>query len=103
MTRFVPVAREEEIAPGTALQVVVDDVPIAVCRLADGFYAISDVCTHDRYYLSYGRIDGDEIECPMHAAVFNIKTGEVEIPPAEKPVATYPCRVRDGVVEVGMG
>ncbi len=103
MTRFVPVARLDEVRPGRALQVFVDEQAIALCNLGGEVYAISDVCTHDAYYLSYGRIDGDEIECPMHAAVFNIKTGEVEVPPAEKPLPTFPCRVRDGIVEVGIG
>jgi 3-phenylpropionate/trans-cinnamate dioxygenase ferredoxin subunit len=101
-TRFVPVVRAEEIAPGTAKQVFIDDAAIAVCNVDGEFFAISDVCTHDNYYLSYGHIDGDEIECPMHATVFNIRTGEVEIPPAEKPLPTFPCRVVDGVVEVGV-
>ena len=100
MTRFVPVARVEEVVPGRALQVFIDDEPIAICNLGGVFYAISDVCTHEHYYLSDGFVDGDEIECPRHAAVFNIRTGAVEVPPAEKPLPTYTCRVRDGIIEV---
>ncbi|RIK45457.1 MAG: biphenyl 2,3-dioxygenase [Chloroflexi bacterium] len=100
--QFVTVARVDEIRPGRALQVFIDDEPIAICNVGGEFYAICDICTHDNYYLSYGRIDGDEIECPGHAAVFNIRTGEVEVPPAEKPVKTYPCQVVNGEVQVGV-
>jgi nitrite reductase/ring-hydroxylating ferredoxin subunit len=104
MIRFVTVARADEIAPGTMKQVFVgeNEIAICVCNVNGEFYAVSDVCTHDDYYLSYGRLDGYEIECPMHATVFDIRTGEVEIPPAEKPLPTYPCRVVDGQVQVGI-
>ena len=102
MPRFIPVARTDEIAPGTVWQVFVGDDAIAICHVNGEFFAVCDVCTHDAYYLSAGRLDGYEIECPMHATVFDIRTGEVEIPPAEQPLATYPCRVVDGVVEVGI-
>jgi 3-phenylpropionate/trans-cinnamate dioxygenase ferredoxin subunit len=101
-TRFVPVARVEDIAPGRVKQVFVGDTAIAVCNVGGEFFAISDVCTHDDYYLSGGRLDGDEIECPMHATVFNVRTGEVEIPPAERNLPTFPCRVVDGQVCVGV-
>jgi 3-phenylpropionate/trans-cinnamate dioxygenase ferredoxin subunit len=102
MVRFVPVARAAEIASGAVRQVFVGDNAIAICHVDGDFFAICDVCTHDEYYLSGGRLDGYEIECPMHATVFDIRTGEVEIPPAERPLATYPCRVVDGVIEVGV-
>jgi 3-phenylpropionate/trans-cinnamate dioxygenase ferredoxin component len=90
MIRFVTVARADEIAPGTMKQVFVgeNEIAICVCNVNGEFYAVSDVCTHDDYYLSYGR--------------FDIRTGEVEIPPAEKPLPTYPCRVVDGQVQVGI-
>lgn len=101
-TRFVTVARVEQVRPGKPVQVFVGEEPIALCNVDGELYAISDICTHEAYYLSGGILEGDEIECPMHAAVFNVRTGEVEIPPAEKPVRTYPCRVVDGEVQVGV-
>jgi 3-phenylpropionate/trans-cinnamate dioxygenase ferredoxin subunit len=100
MAGFVSVARVDDVAPGRTRQVFVGEQAIAICNVGGEFFAISDVCTHDAYYLSDGRLDGDEIECPMHAAVFNVRSGEVEIPPAEKDLATFRCRVVDGVVQV---
>jgi 3-phenylpropionate/trans-cinnamate dioxygenase ferredoxin subunit len=103
MTKFVPVARVEQIPPGAVKQVFVGKTAIALCNVGGELFAISDVCTHDDYYLSCGRLDGYEIECPMHATVFDVRTGAVEIPPAEKPLPTFPCRVVDGEVQVGVG
>lgn len=100
MEEFETVARADEIAPGTAKQVIVSGEPIAIINLDGEFYAINDLCTHEEYFLSCGTIDGEEIECFMHCAVFNIKTGKVLAPPAEKPVDTYPVRVTDGMIQV---
>jgi 3-phenylpropionate/trans-cinnamate dioxygenase ferredoxin subunit len=43
---------------------------------------------------------GEEIECVRHGARFNIRTGAVTAPPAYEPVATFPVRVQDGVIQV---
>jgi len=100
MPTFETVARADEIAPGAAKQVTFGGQPVALINLNDEFYAISDLCTHEEYFLSSGTIEGEEIECFMHAAVFNIKTGAVLSSPAEKPVATYVVRVVDGLVQL---
>jgi nitrite reductase/ring-hydroxylating ferredoxin subunit len=103
MPHFVTVARTEEIAPGTAIQVWIDEDAIAVFNLNGEFYATSDVCTHEEWNLHGGAIDGDEIECPLHRGVFNIKTGSAEVYPAEDDLLTYPCRVVDGAVQIDLG
>src|SRR5690554_4310589 len=68
---FVTVARIEDVEPGAVKQVWVGDTPVALCNLNGEFCAISDICSHEEFYLSGGEIDGDEIECPMHGGVFN--------------------------------
>jgi 3-phenylpropionate/trans-cinnamate dioxygenase ferredoxin subunit len=100
--RFVAVCRAAEVAPGQIKQVFVGEQPIAVCQVNGEFFAVSDICTHERFYLSGGSLDGYEIECPRHATVYDIRTGEVEIPPADDPLPTFPCRVVDGEVQVGV-
>ena len=39
------------------------------------------------------RIDGDEIECPLHQARFHLPTGEVRAAPATENIRTYPVKV----------
>jgi nitrite reductase/ring-hydroxylating ferredoxin subunit len=102
MPEFVAVARVDEIAPGTAVQVWIGDAPLAIFNLGGEFYATSDICTHEEWYLHGGAIEGDEIECPLHRGVFNIKTGTAEVFPAEDDLPTYHCRVVDGVVQVAL-
>ena len=78
----------------------VGDVGIAVLRLEDGFFAISDVCTHEYALLSEGFCEEGKLECPLHQACFDIRSGAALDEPAEIPVATYKVKVEDGGVFV---
>ena len=98
--RWVTVARVSELPEGLSKIVRLDDQAFAVFHLADGWYAIEDVCTHDGGELAGGCVIGDEIECVRHGARFNIRTGAVTAPPAYEPVAKFPVRIENGAVQV---
>src|SRR5260370_20718780 len=101
MGRFVRVARTSEIPEGTGLFVDVDGEPIAVFHVDDdGFYATCDVCTHEEASLAEGELEGEIVECPLHGARYNVRTGEVKALPAVVRLQTYPLRVVDDAIEV---
>ena len=100
MTDWVDVAPVSELSTRAPHVVDVDGVMIAVFTVDGKHYAIEDVCTHDGGELASGELEGEEIVCPRHGARFNIKTGEVTAPPAYEPVATFPVRVHNGIVQV---
>ena len=106
MAGWFDVAPESELLPGQARLVDVDNVMVAVFNLDGDYYAIEDVCTHDgASMLGCGLdldqvIDGAEIICPRHGARFCVKTGEALTPPAYEPIATFPVRVENGMVQV---
>jgi nitrite reductase/ring-hydroxylating ferredoxin subunit len=89
-----------DVAPGTALKVEVDDLALAIFNIDGEFYVTDDLCTHGPGSLSEGYIDGDVVECNFHNGQFNIRTGEVVLPPCMVPVKTYPVTVIDGRVTV---
>jgi 3-phenylpropionate/trans-cinnamate dioxygenase ferredoxin component len=77
------------------------DPPIAVFHTDDGeVFAIDDTCTHQDASLADGWLEGCEIECPLHASRFNLRTGEVDEPPAKLPVRTHEVVIVDGVINV---
>ena len=92
----------DEIADGSVRQVDLDGIPVAVVRIGDDVYAISDVCSHANVSLSGGEVwcDELELECPKHGSAFNLRTGEPSTLPATQPVAVYEARVIDGQVVV---
>ena len=95
MGRFVTVANTSDIADRSAISVEVEGKTLALFNLGGEFYAIDDLCTHEDAPLCEGFIEGDEVECPWHAARFNIKTGKALCPPAYEDVARYNVRVDD--------
>ncbi len=96
MTRFVKVARVDEIPPGQKKIVEVDGTLVVVVNLEGQFYAVDDVCTHDGGPLGEGPLDDGEIVCPRHGARFDVRTGDALTLPAFEPVATYQVKVENG-------
>ena len=90
----------DDLAPGRSRRCVIDGHAVLVCNVGGAVYAIADTCTHDRGALGEGRLRGHLLECPRHGSRFDVRDGEPTAPPAVRPVATYPARVRDGSVEV---
>lgn len=99
---FVKVATVDQIAPGTALRVEVGDEPVAVFNLDGEFYAIGDVCSHEEASLSEGDVFGEVVECPLHGAEFDIKTGAARTLPAVTPVPTFPVKIQDDSIFIGV-
>lgn len=70
--------------------------PIAIFRLDDGYYAIEDRCSHEEAALSEGEIENGKVECPLHGALFDIKTGKNLSLPAVLPVKSYRVKIENG-------
>jgi nitrite reductase/ring-hydroxylating ferredoxin subunit len=71
---------------------------IAVFNVEGEFLAIDDTCTHQDASLADGYLDGDMVECPLHASCFDLRTGLPTGPPAKTGVRTHQTAVRDGAV-----
>lgn len=87
------VATSSELDGRDAVQVVVDDNAIAIYRIDGTFYATSGACTHAQAQLCDGYVEGDIIECPLHAGRFHIPTGKAIGAPATKDLKVYPVKV----------
>jgi nitrite reductase/ring-hydroxylating ferredoxin subunit len=89
-----------DVAPGTALKIETGELALAVFNVDGEFYVTDDACTHGPGSLSEGYIEGDVVECNFHQGQFNIRTGEVVLPPCMVPIKTYPVTVIDGKVTI---
>ncbi|GAA1768051.1 bifunctional 3-phenylpropionate/cinnamic acid dioxygenase ferredoxin subunit [Kocuria aegyptia] len=90
----------KDLAPGDSLRL--DTVPpIAVFHTEEGeLFALDDTCTHQDASLADGYVEDCEVECPLHASKFNLRTGAVDAPPAKLPVRTHVVTVVDGDIMV---
>ncbi len=97
MIRVCPFA---ELVPGEARRLDLDP-PIAVFKTDDDqVFAIDDTCTHQDASLADGWLEGCLVECPLHASRFDLRTGQVDAPPAKRPVRTHKVDVVDGEIFV---
>jgi 3-phenylpropionate/trans-cinnamate dioxygenase ferredoxin subunit len=102
---WTDVCPADELPPG-AMKLVpngqFDAVGVYNC---DGeLRAIEDRCSHDDGPLCEGDWEPDEcvVTCPRHGARFDLATGRPLSLPAIVPVAVYPVRVEDGIVQVDL-
>jgi naphthalene 1,2-dioxygenase system ferredoxin subunit len=100
---WVTAARRSELAEGEVLGVEIGGRSIALYDCGGAVYATDNICTHAYARLSDGWLDGEEIECPLHAARFDIKTGKVTAPPATEDLATFPTRIVGDEIQVRLG
>ena len=87
-----------DIAEGEMFQFERDGKWIVVYHVDGAFFATDNVCPHAFALLSDGWMEDGLIECPLHGALFDIKTGAVTRGPAECAVKTYQTQVRDGKI-----
>ena len=81
----------------------IESKQIAIYKLDDGkFSAVSDICTHQYASLSNGFLEGDTIECPLHQACFDIRTGKCHGPTATVDLEVFPLKIEDGKIYVGI-
>jgi 3-phenylpropionate/trans-cinnamate dioxygenase ferredoxin component len=98
---MIKVCAVADLPAGEARRVAGPGAPIAVFNLGGTFYAIDDTCTHQDASLADGFLEDDgTVECPLHAACFDLRTGEPSGPPAVRPVRTHAVVVENDEVFV---
>jgi nitrite reductase/ring-hydroxylating ferredoxin subunit len=91
---WVRVAGTADVPENSVIGVRVGDRDIALYHLPGGeFRATDNVCTHEYAQLSDGWLEDGEIECPLHAARFDVRTGKALCAPAEVDLPVFEVRV----------
>ena len=100
--KYVAVATAAEIQPGKTRRVVLDGHPVLLANVEGSYYAVDDMCTHEDSSLSLGCLKGDLVSCTLHGSRFSVVTGEPMEEPATEPLKTWPIRVHDGEILLGI-
>ena len=97
---FVPVTRASELSPGAMTWVALERERVLIVNVAGAYYALQDACGHRQAPLSKGTLHGYVIECPLHFAQFDVRTGQLLSGPTAAAVPTYQVRVEGDTVYV---
>jgi len=100
MPEFVKVATIDEIPVGSAKLVEVKGNEIALFNIGGTLHAIDNSCTHVGGPLCEGEVNGADVTCPWHGAVFDLTTGRAVGPPAFEAVNRYQVRVEGPDVQL---
>jgi 3-phenylpropionate/trans-cinnamate dioxygenase ferredoxin component len=99
---YVDIAPADQLPEGERMFIDVENRQIVIFCLAGKLFAIGDVCSHDNGPVGDGEIEGEEIICPRHGGRFDIATGKATSLPAVVDIPSYPVRVVDGMIQLGL-
>jgi len=90
----------DSLVSGKPVAIDVDGVAVCVARIGDEVFAVEDTCTHSEASLSEGEITGTKIECWLHGAEFDLRTGQALTPPATAALKTFKVEVNGNQIVV---
>lgn len=95
---WVPVADLDELTGAGAIGVRAGDETVALYEADGEIFATQGICTHADACLWDGYLEGGTIECPLHQAIFDIRSGKVIEGPTDVDLKTYPVKVEAGKI-----
>ena len=90
---WVTVAEKSTLVPNSVIGVTIHDLDVAIYNVDGQLYATDNICPHAYGHLDQGWLEGDIIECPLHAARFEVRTGRGIDGPFERDLNTFRVRV----------
>lgn len=99
---FLEIAPVSELSNGERLFIEVEGRSLVIFNIADQFFSIGDICSHDDGPVGDGDIEGYNIVCPRHGGEFDVRTGRAVQMPAVVDIPAYPVKVADGMIYVGI-
>ncbi len=85
---------------GQPIKIEKEGESICVTRIGDDVFAVADTCSHAEASLSEGEVTDYKIECWLHGAEFDLRTGQAITPPAVAPIKVYSVSVDGDSVSV---
>ena len=76
-------------------------LPVLIAMVDGQPRAVSDACLHKGVSLAGGLCRDGVVTCPSHWWRYDLRDGQLEGSPGVH-LATYPCRVVDGTIEVAL-
>ena len=79
----------DNLVEGKPIAIDVNGTAVCVARVGDEVFAVADTCTHSDASLSEGEVNGFKIECWLHGAEFDLRSGAALTPPATRALQSF--------------
>jgi nitrite reductase/ring-hydroxylating ferredoxin subunit len=94
---YSKVCRVSELKENQGKRFLINDVDIAVFKVNQEIFILSNTCPHQHTTIIYdGIIEDGCIVCPAHGWMFNLKTGKQ--PTGARGLDTFPVKIIDDEV-----
>jgi 3-phenylpropionate/trans-cinnamate dioxygenase ferredoxin component len=101
MSEWKDIGPRQPIEPGMPLAVTLGELRLGVHEFEGQLHALEDTCPHAFALLTQGFSEGNELECPLHGAVFDVTNGKHLRGEACRDLKVFPVRLTAaGRVEV---
>ncbi|ABE57494.1 MULTISPECIES: non-heme iron oxygenase ferredoxin subunit [Chromohalobacter] len=100
--KWTTVCKRDQVQEDFPFSAKVDDKEVGIYLLDGEYFALEDVCPHAYALLSQGFVEDGMVECPLHEAAFDIRTGKCLREPGERDLDVYPVRIVDDHVQLNM-
>ena len=90
---WIRIAATNQLQEDEVMPINLGEAQLALFRSGGEFHVTDNVCTHQYALLSDGYVEDGCVECPLHQAQFDLRTGEARCAPETRPIRLYPVRV----------
>jgi 3-phenylpropionate/trans-cinnamate dioxygenase ferredoxin component len=90
---FTQAMKSADLAEGSMVALDLKGVHLLLARIGGEVTALSGTCTHEETDLGLGFMIEDRVVCPLHLSQFDLKTGEVQNPPATVPLERFNVKI----------
>ena len=89
-------------AIGTTRAFTVESHDLLLCNVEGRPYVVAARCSHAKASLAGGRLNGHELECPLHGGKLDVRDGSPLQQPIRKALASFPVREHEGRMEFSL-
>jgi nitrite reductase/ring-hydroxylating ferredoxin subunit len=77
VSEYATSVKEKDLQERRPVRIDVKNKPIALTKVGGKVYAMDAVCSHEGGPLEDGNVEGYNLTCPWHYAVFDIRNAKV--------------------------
>jgi len=90
----------EQLLESSPVKIEKEGKSICLTRIGEEVFAVNDTCSHSDASLSEGEVTDFKIECWLHGAEFDLRTGAALTLPATQAIQTYAVTIDGNSVTV---